>query len=82
MGNEAALARFHLLLLLKLVAVFLVLILVPMQLFGMTFRLTRMDAGIYPLDPQVVVRIGKRMQAVSYLIIALLTFVVVLSTQL
>jgi uncharacterized membrane protein len=82
MGNEAALARFHLLLLLKLVAVFLVLILVPMQLFGMAFRLTRMDAGIYPFDPQVVARIGKRMQVVSYLIIALLTFVVVLSTQL
>jgi uncharacterized membrane protein len=82
MGNEAALAHFHLLLLLKLVAVFLVLILVPMQLFGMAFRLTRMDAGIYPLDPQVVARIGKRMQVVSYLIIALLTFAVVLSTQL
>jgi uncharacterized membrane protein len=82
MGNEAALAHFHLLLLLKLVAVFLVLVLVPMQLFGMTFRLTRMDAGIYPLDPQVVARIGKRMQVVSYLIIALLTFAVVLSTQL
>ena len=82
MGNEAALAHFHLLLLLKLVAVFLVLILVPMQLFGMAFRLTRMDAGIYPLDAQVLRRIGKRMQVISYLIIALLTFVVVLSTQL
>jgi uncharacterized membrane protein len=82
MGNEAALAHFHLLLLLKLVAVFLVLILVPMQLFGMAFRLTRMDAGIYPFDPQVVARLGKRMQVVSYLIIVLLTFVVVLSTQL
>jgi uncharacterized membrane protein len=81
-GNEAALARFHLLLLLKLGAVFLVLILVPMQLFGMAFRLTRMDAGIYPFDPQMVVRIGKRMQVISYLIITLLTFVVVLSTQL
>jgi len=81
-GHETALAHFHLLLLLKLVAVFLVLILVPMQLFGMAFRLTRMDAGIYPFDPQVVAHIGRRMQVVSYLIIALLAFVVVLSTQL
>jgi uncharacterized membrane protein len=81
-GDEAALATFHLLLLLKLVAVFLVLILVPVQLFGMAFRLTRMDAGIAPLDPQLVGRTERRMQIVSYLIIALLTCVVVLSTQL
>jgi len=81
-GQEAALATFHKILLLKLVAVFLVLILVPMQLFGMAFRLTRMDAGIYPLDALVVARIGQRMQVVSYLIIALLTLAVLLSTQL
>jgi uncharacterized membrane protein len=81
-ADTVALAAFHRVLLLKLVAVFVVLVLVPMQLFGMAFRLTRMDAGIYPLDPQVVARIGRRMQVVSFLIIALLTFVVLLSTQL
>ena len=81
-GQEAALAAFHRALLLKLGVVFLVLILVPMQLFGMAFRLTRMDAGIYPLDAQAVARIGQRLQVVSYLIIVLLTLAVILSTQL
>jgi uncharacterized membrane protein len=80
--DAAGLGAFHRVLLLKLAAVFVVLILVPMQLFGMSFRLTRMDAGIYPLDAQVVARIGRRMQIVSCLIIALLTLTVVLSTQL
>jgi uncharacterized membrane protein len=81
-GDEALLAAFHLVLLWKLAAVFVVLVLVPMQLFGMAFRLTRMDAGIYPFDPQLVARLGRRMQTVSYLIILLLTVVVILSTQL
>jgi uncharacterized membrane protein len=81
-GDEIRLAAFHLVLLWKLAVVFVVLVLVPMQLFGMTFRLTRMDAGIYPFDPQVVARLGRRMQTVSYLIIMLLTVVVVLSAQL
>jgi uncharacterized membrane protein len=81
-GDEAALATFHLLLIVKLVAVFLVLILVPMQLFGMAFRLTRMDAGVYPFDPQVFEHTTRRLQAVSYLIIALLTVAVVLSVRL
>jgi uncharacterized membrane protein len=81
-GDEIRLAAFHLVLLWKLAAVFVVLVLVPMQLFGMAFRLTRMDAGIYPCDPQVVARLGRRMQTVSYLIIVLLTAVVILSTQL
>jgi uncharacterized membrane protein len=81
-GDEAALATFHLLLMVKLAAVFLVLLLVPMQLFGMALRLTRMDAGIYPYDADVVRRVGRRMQAVSYLIIVLLTLVVILSTRL
>jgi len=45
----------------------------------MAFRLTRMDAGIYPYDTHVVRRVGQRIQTVSYLIIALLTLVVVLS---
>ena len=57
----------------KLAAVFLIMILVPMQLFGMAFRLTRMDAGIYPYDAHIVQRVGQRMQVVSYLIIILLT---------
>jgi uncharacterized membrane protein len=81
-GDESRLAAFHLVLLWKLVAVFVVLVLVPMQLFGMTFRLTRMDAGIYPFDAQAVARLGRRLQTVSYLIIMLLTVVVILSTQL
>lgn len=81
-GAGAALDTFHRLLFIKLVMVFLVLFLVPMQLFGMTFRLTRMDAGIYPFDAQVVARIGRRMQIVSYCIIVLLTLVVLISTQL
>jgi uncharacterized membrane protein len=81
-GDEAALAHFHLFLILKLSATFLVLILVPMQLFGMAFRLTRMDAGIYPYDPHVVSRVGQRMQMVSYIIIVLLTTIVLLSSQL
>jgi hypothetical protein len=81
-GDEALLAAFHLVLLWKLGAVFVVLVLVPMQLFGLAFRLTRMDAGIYPFDPQMAARLGRRMQIVSYLIIVLLTGVVILSTQL
>jgi len=81
-GSEAALAAFYTLLGIKLAAVFLVLLLVPMQLFGMAFRLTRMDAGIYPYDADVVQRVSQRMQTVSYLIIALLTLVVVLSMRL
>ena len=81
-GDETALATFHLLLLLKLTAVFLALLLVPMQLFGMAVRLTRMDAGIYPFDPQVFRRTAQRLQVVSYLIIVLLTLAVVLSTRL
>jgi uncharacterized membrane protein len=81
-GDEALLATFHLVLLWKLGAVFVVLVLVPMQLFGLAFRLTRMDAGIYPFDPQMAGRLGQRMQMVSYLIIVLLTGVVILSTQL
>jgi hypothetical protein len=81
-GDEMALVTFHRLLLIKLVAVFLVLLLVPMQLFGMAFRLTRMDAGIYPYDPQVVTRVSQRMQVISYSIIVLLTLVVLVSTRL
>lgn len=81
-GSEPALSIFYTMLGIKLAAVFLVLILVPMQLFGMAFRLTRMDAGIYPYDVQVVERVSQRMQTVSYLIIALLTLVVVLSIRL
>jgi len=81
-NSESALAAFYLVLGIKLAAVFLILILVPMQLFGMTFRLTRMDAGIYPYDASIVQRVSQRMQVVSYLIILLLTLVVVLSSQL
>jgi len=81
-GSEAALATFYTILGMMLAAVFLVMLLVPMQLFGMAFRLTRMDAGIYPYDASVVQRVSQRMQTVSYLIIALLTLVVVLSMQL
>jgi uncharacterized membrane protein len=81
-GDEARLATFHLVLLWKLGAVFVVLVLVPMQLFGMAFRLTRMDAGVYAFDPQLVARLSRRMQMVSYLIILLLAGVVILSTQL
>ena len=81
-GDEPALAAFHLALIVKLAAVFVVAFLVPMQLFGMAFRLTRMDAGIYPLDAEVVQRVTGRMQVVSYLIIALLVLTVVVSTRL
>lgn len=81
-GQEAAFALFHKLLLVKLTAVFLVLLLVPMQLFGMAFRLTRMDAGIHPLDEALFFRISQRMQVVSYSIIGLLTLVVIVSTYL
>ena len=80
-GDEIALATFHRLLLIKLCAVFLVLLLVPMQLFGMAFRLTRMDADILPFDPELFVRIGQRMQMVSYTIIVLLTLVVIVSVR-
>src|SRR4249920_2256400 len=68
-GSEPALVTFYTVLGLKLAAMFLVLLLVPMQLFGMAFRLTRMDAGIYPYDASIVQRVSQRMQAVSYLII-------------
>jgi len=81
-GSELALGTFYTVLGIKLAAVFLVMLLVPMQLFGMAFRLTRMDAGIYPYDVHVVQRVSQRMQTVSYLIILLLTLVVVLSGQL
>jgi hypothetical protein len=53
-----------------------------MQLFGLTFRLTRMDAGVYPFDPQVFRHTVQRLQMVSYCIIALLTLTVMLSTRL
>jgi len=81
-GSELALGTFYTVLGIKLAAVFLVMLLVPMQLFGMAFRLTRMDAGNYPYDVHVVQRVSQRMQTVSYLIIALLTLVVVLSIRL
>lgn len=81
-GQEAALATFHQLLIIKLTVVFVILLLVPMQLFGMAFRLTRMDAGIYPFDPALFVRVGRRMQTVSYAIIVLLSVVVIISTHL
>ncbi len=79
-GDEMALAAFHQLLIWKLAAVFLVIFLVPMQLFGMAFRITRMDAGIYDFDPELFGRIVRRIQVVSYVIIALLTFTVIVST--
>ena len=81
-GMEFALASFHKVLIFKLVAVLIVMLLVPMQLFGMAFRLTRMDVGIYAFDPDLFARIGQRMQVVSYIIIALLTCIVILSTYL
>ena len=81
-GDEPALATFHLTLIFKLASVFVVALLVPMQLFGMAFRLTRMDAGVYPVDAEVVERVTGRMQVVSYVIIALLVLTVVLSTRL
>ena len=61
---------------------FVVALLVPMQLFGMAFRITRMDAGIYPLDAEAVQRVTGRMQVVSWIIIALLVLTVVLSMRL
>jgi uncharacterized membrane protein len=81
-GSDIALTAFYTLLGVKLAAVFLVMLLVPMQLFGMAFRLTRMDAGIYPYDAGLVQRLSQRMQVVSSLIIGLLTLVVVLSIRL
>ena len=81
-GDEAALAVFHLRLIVKLAAVFLVLLLVPMQLFGMAARLTRMDAGVYPFDPEAFRRIIQRLQVVSYFIIGLLSMVMILSMYL
>ena len=81
-SSEIALTTFYTVLGIKLAAVFFVMLLVPMQLFGMAFRLTRMDAGIYPYDASVVQRVSQRMQTVSYLIIVLLTLVVVLSMRL
>jgi hypothetical protein len=39
-----------------------------------------MDAGIHEFDPDLFVRIVQRMQVVSYVIIALLTFTVIVST--
>jgi uncharacterized membrane protein len=79
-GDEAALAHFHLLLIYKLAAVFLVMLLVPMQLFGMGFRITRMDAGIYPFDAQLFHRTAQRIQIISYVIIVLLIVVVLISS--
>jgi uncharacterized membrane protein len=79
-GDEMALAAFHYWLIWKLVAVFLVIFLVPMQLFGMAFRITRMDAGIHDFNPDLFVRIMQRMQVVSYVLIALLTFTIIVST--
>jgi uncharacterized membrane protein len=79
-GEEMALAAFHALLIWKLAAVFLVIFLVPAQLFGMGFRITRMDAGIHEFDPDLFARIMQRMNMVSYAIIALLTFTVIVST--
>jgi uncharacterized membrane protein len=79
-GDEMALAAFHQLLIWKLAAVFLIVFLVPMQLFGMAFRITRMDAGIHELNPDLFVRMMQRMQVVSYVMIALLTFTVIVST--
>ena len=81
-GQEFALASFHKFLIIKLIAVFIILILVPMQLFGMAFRLTRMDAGILDVNADLVARITQRMQAVSYVLIALLILVVIVSTRL
>jgi hypothetical protein len=81
-GQEFALVSFHKWLIIKLIAVFIILLLVPMQLFGMAFRLTRMDAGILEVDADLVARITQRMQAVSYVLVVLLTLVVVVSTQL
>lgn len=82
LGVGEALATFHRLLLYKLILLFLVLILVPMQLFSIATKLTRMDAGIYPFDPQVVERLSKRFLGVSYGIIALLLVIVLLSVHL
>lgn len=81
-GDESALAHFHLLLIYKLAAIFFVMLLVPMQLFGMGFRITRMDAGVHPFDVQLFQRLAQRIQIVSYVIIVLLTFVVIVSGQL
>jgi hypothetical protein len=53
-----------------------------MQLFGMAFRLTRMDAGIHPFDPVLFARLSARMQTVSYVIIVLLSLTVLISIQL
>ncbi|WP_089720405.1 hypothetical protein [Candidatus Entotheonella palauensis] len=79
-GEEMALAAFHQLLIWKLAAVFLVIFLVLAQLFGMAFRITRMDAGILDFDPALFSRIMQRIIMVSYVIIALLTFTVIVST--
>ena len=81
-GQEFALASFHKFLIIKLIAVFIILLLVPMQLFGMAFRLTRMDAGILDVDADLVHRITQRMQVVSYILIALLILVVIVSGRL
>ena len=81
-GQEFALAYFHKFLIIKLCAVLVILLLVPMQLFGMGFRLTRMDAGILETDADLYARITQRMQVVSYVLIALMTFVVIISSQL
>lgn len=81
-GTGEALAVFHRLLLYKLIFLFLLLILVPMQLFSIATKLTRIDAGIYPFDEQVVERLRRRFLSVSYCIIALLLIIVILSTYL
>ncbi|GIX47567.1 MAG: hypothetical protein KatS3mg131_1778 [Candidatus Tectimicrobiota bacterium] len=80
--GSGALAAFYRLLLVKLGLVFVALLLVPLQLFGLGFRLTRMDAGVAPFDAAAAQRVMRRLQGVSLLIAALLTAVVLLSTRL
>ena len=46
--------------LINLAIIFIVLFLVPMQLFGMGFRITRMDAGILEIDADLFARIIQR----------------------
>src|SRR4029434_10036881 len=52
-SSASVLSTFYLVLGLEFAAVIVIVILVPMQLFGMAFRLTRMDAGIYPYDTYI-----------------------------
>lgn len=81
-GQEMALASFHKFLIIKLVLIFAVLLLIPMQLFGMGFRITRMDAGILEFDADLFARLIQRIQVVSYVIIGLTIAVVMVSTKL